>query len=113
VSKEYVLKRYLIGLRLCLTRLGPGPVEHGAGMTRFTSKTICAESDQLLATRMSKLWPHREHESNAMKNMCCGLGLHRWRQLNLKGLGLIDDKKEVRFCFWCSKVKVDGVIYAP
>jgi hypothetical protein len=57
---------------------------------------------------MAKLWPHREHESNAVKNLFCLAGLHRWRQLNLAELA---PQKEVHFCFWCSKVRVDGIIY--
>ena len=67
-------------------------------------------SDQELATAVAKLWPHREHESNAIKNVFCYLDLHRWRQLDLREL--VPDK-EVRFCFWCSKVRVDGGIYTP
>jgi hypothetical protein len=65
-------------------------------------------SDAALAAALGKLWPHREHESNAVKSLLCHFGLHRWRQLDLKEL--VPDK-EVQFCFWCSKVRVDGVIY--
>ncbi|HEX4311952.1 MAG TPA: hypothetical protein VHZ25_18120 [Acidobacteriaceae bacterium] len=36
-------------------------------------------SDAALATSLAKLWPHREHESNALKSMLCRAGLHRWR----------------------------------
>jgi hypothetical protein len=64
---------------------------------------------QLLAS-LAKLWPHREHESNAIKNLFCSLGLHYWRQLNLSEL---HPGKVVRYCFWCPKIKVDGVIYHP
>lgn len=67
-------------------------------------------SDAELATSLAKLWPNREHESNAIKGLCCRYGLHRWRQLNLEEL--IPDK-EVSYCFWCSKVRIDGVIYDP
>jgi hypothetical protein len=75
------------------------------------SSTLKPASDAALATSLAKkLWPHREHESNAVKNLFCCLGLHRWRQLDLKELV---PNKEVHFCFWCSEVRVDGVIYEP
>ncbi len=67
-------------------------------------------SDAELATSLAKLWPHREHESNAVVNLFCSLGWHRWRQLDLENL--IPDK-EVRYWFWCSKVRIDRVIYHP
>jgi hypothetical protein len=47
-------------------------------------------------------------ESNAVKGLFCHFGWHRWRQLDLREL--VPDK-EVHFCFWCSKVRVDGVTY--
>ena len=76
-----------------------------------SSSALKPSSDAVLATSLAtKLWPHREHESNAVKNLFCCVGLHRWRQLELKEL--VPDK-EVHFCFWCSKVRVDGVIYEP
>jgi len=65
-------------------------------------------SDKALASSLAKLWPHREHESNVVKNLFCRLGLHRWRQLDLEELV---PHKEVHYCFWCSKVRIDGVIY--
>jgi hypothetical protein len=67
-------------------------------------------SDGALATSLAKLWPNREHESNAIKNLFCSFGLHRWRQLNLDELAR---NKEVHYCFWCSKVRIDKVIYDP
>jgi hypothetical protein len=67
-------------------------------------------SDAALATSLAKLWPNREHESNAIKNLFCSFGLHRWRQLDLEEL--VPDK-EVHYCFWCSKVRIDKVIYNP
>ena len=67
-------------------------------------------SDAELATSLARLWPHREHESNALKNLCCALTIHRWRQLNLKQLV---PGREIRYCFWCSKVRIDGTIYDP
>ena len=65
-------------------------------------------ADEALAASMAKLWPHREHESNAVKGMFCRLGLHRWRQLDLTELV---PNREVSHCFWCSKVRIDGAIY--
>jgi len=66
------------------------------------------QSDSALAMRAAKLWPHREHESNSFMARLCRVGLHNWRRLNLATL--IPDK-DVLYCFWCSKVKIDGVIY--
>jgi hypothetical protein len=65
--------------------------------------------DSALAASLAKLWPHRLHESNCFKNLLCYLGLHRWAQLNLDRL--LPDQREVGFCRWCPKVKIDGVIY--
>ncbi len=71
--------------------------------------TSKVSSDAALAATLGrKLWPHREHESNAVKSLFCHFGWHRWRQLDLREL--VPDK-EVHFCFWCSKVRVDGVTY--
>jgi hypothetical protein len=61
-----------------------------------------------LAVRVAKLWPNREHEANSVFGLLCRIGLHRWRRLNLK---MIAPDKNILHCFWCSKVKVDGVIY--
>jgi hypothetical protein len=68
-------------------------------------------SDAALASSLAKLWPHRLHESGAIRNLFCRVGLHRWAQLNLQGL--VSDGKQIRFCRWCSKIKIDGVIYDP
>jgi hypothetical protein len=65
-------------------------------------------SDSELAVRVAKLWPHREHESNRASGLLCRVGLHRWRQLDLAELV---PEKEIFFCFWCSKVEIDGVVY--
>jgi len=67
-------------------------------------------SDSQLVASLAKLWPHREHESNALKNLLCSFGMHRWRQLDLTELY---PDREVRYCFWCSKIAVDGVIHTP
>ena len=72
------------------------------------SSKLNLASDEALADSLAKLWPHREHESNAIKNFVCRCGLHRWRQLDVKELA---PNKEVHHCFWCSKVRIDGTIY--
>jgi len=79
-------------------------------MTQPSSATPMHSSDAVLAASLAKLWPHREHESNCFKNLFCHFGLHRWLQLNLGGMA---QGKAVWFCFWCARVRVDGVIYDP
>ncbi len=64
--------------------------------------------DSELALRISKLWPHREHESPVLLGLLCRLGLHRWRRLELSGL---IPGRDICFCFWCSKVRIDGVVH--
>lgn len=64
--------------------------------------------DSELAVRVAKLWPHREHEANSVLGLLCRAGLHRWRRLDLTELM---PGRDILHCFWCSKVKVDGVIY--
>jgi hypothetical protein len=70
----------------------------------------CVSIDRQLVVSLAKLWPHREHESNSVKNLFCCVGLHRWRQLDLNDLY---PEKEVRFCFWCSKIRIDGIVHDP
>ena len=65
-------------------------------------------SNSELAVRVSKLWPHREHEANGALGLLSRAGLHRWRRLDLASL--VPDK-DIAHCFWCSKVKIDGVVY--
>jgi hypothetical protein len=65
--------------------------------------------DVAFAKALARLWPHRLHESNWLKNVFCFFGLHSWRKLSLEEL--LPEKREVRFCFWCDKVKLDGVIH--
>jgi hypothetical protein len=77
-------------------------------MTATTQSASFA--DQELATRLAKLWPHREHEAPSFSGLPCALGLHRWRSLDLAEIA---PQKNVRFCFWCSVVKIDGHIYRP
>ena len=67
-------------------------------------------SDAELATALAKLWPHREHEAKAVMGLACLFGWHRWRRLALDQLV---PGKEVQYCFWCSKMRIDGVVYAP
>jgi hypothetical protein len=66
------------------------------------------QPDADLAIRVAKLWPHREHESNSLMALLCRMGVHHWRRLNLATL---IPGKDILHCFWCSKVKIDGVIY--
>jgi len=77
-------------------------------LLRPSQVTSAPLPDAELAASLRKLWPHREHESNAIKGLFCSFGLHWWRQLDLSEL---HPEKEVRYCFWCSKIQVDGVIY--
>jgi hypothetical protein len=73
--------------------------------------TSCSQlSDAELARSLAKLWPHREHESNAGKGLLCRCGLHRWRKLDLENHA---PGRNVSYCFWCSKVRIDGTIYQP
>lgn len=67
-------------------------------------------SDAELATSLARLWPNREHESSAVAGLLCRLGVHLWRRLDLAELA---PGRDIRFCFWCSKIEVDGVIHTP
>jgi hypothetical protein len=57
---------------------------------------------------LRKLWPHRTHESNWLKDVACRLGQHRWYAMTLN-----DSVSGLRiactFCRFCTEVKVDGV----
>lgn len=64
-------------------------------------------NDAELAARLAKLWPHREHEAGAL-GLLCRFGIHRWRRLDLTDLA---PAREIQFCFWCSKLRIDGVIH--
>jgi len=66
--------------------------------------------DARLAAKVAKLWPHREHEASILLGQLCRVGLHRWRQLDLSELA---PGREIDFCFWCSKVRIDGIVYDP
>ena len=64
--------------------------------------------DSELAAGAARLWPHREHEANGALGLVCRMGLHRWRRLDFATLA---PGKDIAHCFWCSKVKIDGVVY--
>jgi hypothetical protein len=69
-----------------------------------------ASPDSELAVRVAKLWPNRQHEANSVFGLFCRIGLHRWRRLDLSTLA---PGKDILHCFWCSKVRIDGVVYDP
>jgi hypothetical protein len=69
-----------------------------------------ALSDAALASRLAKLWPNREHEASAVAGILCRLGLHFWRRLDVEEMA---PGRKIRFCFWCTKVSIDGVPYEP
>jgi hypothetical protein len=79
-------------------------------MPRSSTPPHAIPADPALIRSLAKFWPHREHESSAIKNMFCCIGLHRWRQLDLSQLY---PAREIRYCFWCPKIEVDGVYYHP
>lgn len=60
---------------------------------------------EITARMLSRLWPHRLHESNYLKNLFCYFGLHRWTNLDLRSLRV---EKNVRFCRWCSAIKINS-----
>jgi hypothetical protein len=62
-----------------------------------------------VAIRAAKLWPHREHEANSVLGLLCRIGLHRWR----RDLTAVMPCNHILHCFWCSKVKVDAIVYDP
>jgi hypothetical protein len=64
--------------------------------------------DYEVAVQAAKLWPNRKHEASSLFGLFCHLGIHRWRRLNLAKLM---PNKDILHCFWCSRVKVDGVVY--
>jgi len=57
---------------------------------------------------LAKLWPHRTHESNWLRDVACRFGLHRWYPMTLN-----DSESGLRiactFCRSCTEVKVDDV----
>jgi len=71
-------------------------------------KRLDNSTDFQLAVRAARLWPNREHEANSVFGLLCRMGLHRWRRLDFESLA---PGKDISHCFWCSKVRVDGVVY--
>jgi hypothetical protein len=67
-----------------------------------------SSTDAQLANILRKLWPHRQHESNAFMHLMCYFGLHQWSPKDVERL--LPERK-VRFCRWCPGVEIDGVIY--
>jgi hypothetical protein len=67
-----------------------------------------SESDTVLAQSLTKLWPHRQHESSWLKNLFCALHLHRWAQLDLTHQA---PGRDIWFCRWCDKIRIDGVMF--
>jgi hypothetical protein len=71
----------------------------------------CTENSLLdaeLAAQLTKLWPHREHEAPPFAGILCSIGLHRWRRLDL---AVLVPNRDILYCFCCSKVRIDGVVY--
>ena len=66
--------------------------------------------DAPLIASLARLWPNREHESSAIAGLLCRAGIHYWRCLDTSQLA---PGRDVRFCFWCSKIKLDRVIHNP
>ena len=65
------------------------------------------EVAQLVRT-LQRMWPHREHESGALRSLMCLFGLHLWLQPDYSAIA---QKRAVRFCLWCSCVEIDGQVY--
>ena len=63
-----------------------------------------------LIASLARLWPNREHESSAVAGLLCRLAIHYWRRLDTSEIA---PGRDVRFCFWCSKVRIDGIIFTP
>ena len=66
--------------------------------------------DASLIDSLARLWPNRQHESNAVTGLLCRVGIHHWRRLDTS---LLAPGRDVRFCFWCSKIELNGVIHYP
>lgn len=64
--------------------------------------------DEQLARTLQRLWPHREHESGALRAFFCLLGLHRWAAPEYTGIA---HGRSIRFCLSCSTVEIDGILY--
>jgi hypothetical protein len=64
--------------------------------------------DWEMAKGVAKLWPHRKHEAPALTSFLCMVGVHYWRSLDLSELV---PGRTLHHCFWCSKVRIDGIVY--
>jgi len=80
-------------------------------MSQPLQESPAINSDAALATSLKKWWPHREHESNSVKAFLCFCHMHRWRELKIQQF--LPPGKEVQFCHWCSKIRINGSIYEP
>ena len=69
-----------------------------------------ASPDAELVASLARLWPNREHEAIAVAGLLCRVGIHYWRRLDLTELA---PDRDVRFCFWCSKIEIDGTVHTP
>jgi hypothetical protein len=69
-----------------------------------------AFTDAELVASLARLWPNREHEAIAVAGLLCRVGIHYWRRLDLAELA---PNRDVRFCFWCSKIEIDGTVHTP
>ncbi|HEY6489683.1 MAG: hypothetical protein WCC26_07900 [Terracidiphilus sp.] len=67
------------------------------------------QTDAELAAHLQRFWPHRAHESGALRALCCFLGFHLWAQPDYSALV---SRRSIRFCCWCSTVEIDGVDYS-
>jgi hypothetical protein len=79
-----------------------------AEVSKQRTESASPENDAALAASLATVWPHRWHESSWLKNMFCHAGVHNWKELYLDELL---PEREVRFCSWCTKVKLDGTVY--
>jgi hypothetical protein len=77
------------------------------GMQPMNTKS---SSDAELAVSLARLWPNREHEASAVAGLLCRVGIHYWRRLDLTDHA---PNRNVRFCFWCSKIEIDGTVHTP
>jgi hypothetical protein len=79
-----------------------------AEVSKQRTESASPENDAALAASLATVWPHRWHESSWLKNMFCHAGVHNWKELYLDELL---PERDVRFCYWCTKVKLDGTVY--
>jgi len=67
------------------------------------------DSPDDVAKRLTRLSPHRAHESNWLKSVLCSLGLHRWYYPKLD---TSIPQGELAYCRWCAKSKVGGAVHS-